>query len=252
MATASHSEEFVVHSAANMTDVNRRQVLKLAGSAAIALTTLGKACHVLATEGSSALAWERLLEICHSLSKVQFEDGWDQAAYTKKVRYLLERLQLDDQTVQALIKQYRNTDPIFPEISAMHKEQQFMVAMLTFEPGERIGLHDHPDMTGVILCTRGEVAVTHYDKLAETSDAGNALLREERHIVMSAGNSVSLTADKGNIHTLEANRFTRMIDIFTPPYDADRIERSRYYRKNSEPYRGRAGVFEAEETRQRT
>ncbi|MCV6626483.1 MAG: hypothetical protein OIF38_10310, partial [Cellvibrionaceae bacterium] len=128
----------------------------------------------------------------------------------------------------------------------MHYEQRFMVSMLEFEPGEEIGLHDHPEMTGVTFCTQGRLQVEHYDLLEQRADSGASLLRQQQKMLMGQGDSGILTADRGNIHTLKAEQFTRLIDVFTPPYNRDRTRRSKYYRKAHTPYQNRAGIFEAE------
>ena len=86
----------------------------------------------------------------------------------------------------------------------------------------------------------------HYDRLHETAENGNPLLRFERHLEMLAGDTAVLTTTRGNIHALEAKQFTRMIDVFTPPYNRERSRRARYYTMRSSPYLGRTGLFEAE------
>jgi hypothetical protein len=45
-----------------------------------------------------------------------------------------------------------------------------------------------------------------------------------------------LTATTANIHALQAVTFTRLIDVFTPPYNADRSQRSRWYVREPQPY----------------
>ena len=153
----------------------------------------------------------------------------------------MRRLKLDDRKIVEYIDRYQNLNLHFPEIRRMYYERQFQVSLLDFEPGEEIPLHDHPDMTGVVYCTTGRIVVDHYDKLQETAENGNPLLRFERHLEMTPGDTATLTATRGNIHALNAVQFTRMIDVFTPPYDRDRatIEVLRHGR---DPLLGRAGV----------
>ena len=226
--------------------ITRRTAIALSGKALLALAASGPLTRAVLAKETESVSWERFLELCHELSKSQFADSWDQETYTADIQRLVRRLRLDDQKIVEYIERYRDLNGDFPEIRSMHYESQFMVSMLDFEPGEEIPLHDHPDMTGVAYCTTGRVAVDHYGRLKETAKNGNPLLRFERHLDMTAGDTAALTVDKGNIHTLRASKFTRMIDLFTPPYDRDRVTRARYYAKDSSPYLGRNGIFEAE------
>ena len=226
--------------------ITRRTAIAMSGNALLALAASGPLTRAVLAKESESVSWERFLELCHELSRMQFAESWDQETYTADIQRLVGRLRLDDQKIAEYIQRYKDLNTDFPEIRAMHYERQFMVSMLDFEPGEEIPLHDHPDMTGVAYCTTGRVAVDHYDRLENTTQNGNPLLRFERHLDMTAGDTAALTVGKGNIHTLKASKFTRMIDLFTPPYDRDRVTRARYYAKNSSPYLGRNGIFEAE------
>ena len=213
------------------------------------MAAVGSLPAIAAGKTPADISWEQFLELCQQLSKSQFEPDWDQTTYTRQVQQLLLKLNVADSHIQQVIQRYRNFNSRFPEIRYMHNEQQFMVAMLEFEPGEEIGLHDHPDMTGVTFCTEGKLQVEHYDLLDRKSDSGNPLLKQQQKLVMGKGDSAILTADRGNIHTLKADSFTRLIDVFTPPYNWDRTRRVKNYRKDSKPYQGKQGVFEAEITR---
>lgn len=102
-------------------------------------------------------------------------------------------------------------------------------------------------MTGVLYCVKGRTEVQHYDKLSAVSGSGNPFLRLERDLVLTAGATAALTADRGNIHALKATEYTRMTDVF-PSYNRDRAERARYYRIDSSPCLEQRGVFEAEES----
>jgi len=229
-----------------MADISRRTVIAMSGKMLLALAASGPIARAVLAGESESVSWERFLELCHELSKSQFGPNWNQGTYTREVERLVRRLKLDDRKIVEYIDRYQNLNQDFPEIRRMYYERQFQVSLLDFEPGEEIPLHDHPDMTGVVYCTTGRIVVDHYDKLQETAENGNPLLRFERHLEMAAGDTATLTATRGNIHMLSALQFTRMIDVFTPPYDRDRVRRSRYYDMDSTPYLGRDGVFEAE------
>lgn len=229
-----------------MSEYNRRDMLKLSGQAFLALSACAPLLSVAASNENSAISWERFLELCHQLSEIQFEPDWNQLKYTQEVQQHLFKLKVDDARIEAIIRRYRNFRKDFPEIRPMHYEQRFMVSMLEFEPGEEIGLHDHPDMTGVTLCLEGSLKVEHYDLLEQRSESGMLLLKEQQKLAMTKGDSAILTIDHGNIHTLKADKFTRLIDVFTPPYNRDRAQRSKYFQKADASYLNQAGVFEAE------
>jgi hypothetical protein len=55
----------------------------------------------------------------------------------------------------------------------------------------------------------------------------------------------TLTAKARNIHTLTARKVTQLVDIFTPPYDAERIEKSRWFELDPEARPGEPDLFEA-------
>ena len=231
-----------------MTNITRRKAIAMSGKALLALAASGPLTRTVLAEESESVSWERFLELCHELSESQFANDWNQETYTGDVQRLVTRLRLDDRKIIEYVDRYKNLNLDFPEIRTMHYEEQFMVAMLDFEAGEEIPLHDHPGMTGVICCIKGRTEVQHYDKLSAVSGSGNPLLRLERDLALTAGATAALTADRGNIHALKATEYTRVIDVFTPPYDRDRVERARYYRIDSSPYQERRGVFEAEES----
>lgn len=226
-----------------MPEITRRGLIKSsAGALAIAMAISSSR---LVAGQEEPILWEPFLDLCRDLSEAQFQESWDQDFYTKKLGSILQRLQLTDDQQEKFAKDYKDRAVDFPEIRYLHYERKFMVSLVEFEEGDIIPLHDHPDMTGVLLCTEGLVDVQHFDKLDETSERDLPLLQEERSIQMKAGTTAALTVEKGNIHTLHALEFSRMIDVFTPPYNSDRIRRALYYKLESEPYQERSGVFEA-------
>ena len=240
-----------------MTAISRRNAIVMSGQTLVGVVA-ASGLHTRAVSANEPrVGWERFLELCHELSESQYAEFWDQDAYTAEIQRTVRRLRLDDPKIAEYSERYRNANsdlptdfpssfpPGFPQILPAYYERQFMVSLLEFEPGEEIPLHDHPGMTGVVFCTIGHATVDHYDKIEETAESGNLLLRHERHLEMTAGDSAALTIERGNIHCLKAREFTRMIDVFTPPYDNDRLARSRYYAMDSSPYLGRKGIFEA-------
>lgn len=232
-----------------MPRITRRKVVQLSGGTLAVAATLPYTS--LLAESKDSLGWDGFLKTCDDLSDAQFEEDWitNQDDYTKKIEQLLVRLNLEDDKIVEFIESYNNYNTNFPEIRTIHRKTEFQVSLLEFEADEKIPLHDHPDMTGVVICTHGEIDIAHYDKLAETSDKDLPLLKKERYLTMTPGMTATLTVSRGNIHELHAKEFTRMIDVFTPPYNRDRSSRSRYYWIGEDTYEGRTDTFEAELTR---
>ncbi|MXZ45014.1 MAG: hypothetical protein F4Z01_08620 [Gammaproteobacteria bacterium] len=229
--------------------ITRRKVLQLSGSSLAVAATLP--CTNILSQENEDLGWEEFLKLCDELADTQFAEDWQQSqdVYTKKVEKLLVRLNLEDDKIIDFIESYNNYNTRFPEIRTIHRKTDFQVSLLEFEAEEKIPLHDHPDMTGVVICTHGKIEVNHYDKLTEASVNDLPLLQTERNLTMTPGTTATLTTSRGNIHELHAKEFTRMIDVFTPPYNRERTSRSRYYWIGKNAYDERTDVFEAEMTR---
>lgn len=232
-----------------MPRITRRKVIQLSGGTLAVAATLPYTS--ILAENEDSLGWDAFLKTCENLSGAQFEDDCivNQDDYTKKIEALLVRLNLEDDKIAKFIESYNNYNTYFPEIRTIHRKTEFQVSLLEFEADEKIPLHDHPDMTGVVICTDGEIDVAHYDKLSETSENDLSLLKKERDLTMTPGMTATLTMNRGNIHELHAKEFTRMIDVFTPPYNRDRSSRARYYWIGEDTYDGRTDTFEAEVTR---
>lgn len=232
-----------------MPRITRRKVIQMSGGTLAVAATLPYTS--ILAESKDSLGWDTFLKSCENLSGAQFEEEWtaNQDEYTKKIEDLLVRLNLEDDKIVEFIESYNNYNSSFPEIRTIHRKTEFQVSLLEFEADEKIPLHDHPDMTGVVICTHGEIEVTHYDKLTETSEEDLPLIKKERDLTMTPGMTATLTVSRGNIHELHAKEFTRMIDVFTPPYSRDRSSRTRYYWIGEDTYEGRTDTFEAEITR---
>ena len=189
--------------------------------------------------------WEQFLEQVRRLAEEQFAPLWDQTSYAQRVLVLMKELDLTDHHVLAVMSRYRDAHKNFPEINALHHEQSFMVSLLEFEPGEKIELHDHPDMTGCILCSEGEIQVQNYTLGERQSERGRPLIRAVSDVTMTPGSTGSLSSTIANIHALQAVTFTRLIDVFTPPYNDERSQRARWYQREPQPYQHMPGLYEA-------
>ena len=199
------------------------------------------------TSPSGPIDWDAFLVQLSVLADTQFSSGWDHEAYVDEVRALMSLLDLDDDQFQSLYDGYADAAGNFPELNTVHEKLAFEVATVEFEPGDTIPLHNHPDMTGVIFCLSGQVEIDSFDLLDALSDRGSLLMQRTALATVVPGEFSTLTGERGNIHGLVATEYTELLDVFTPPYDAERLTRYRWYERAEEPYEG-DDVFEVWET----
>ena len=198
-----------------------------------------------AGSASISLDWNNFIAEIAQLAETQFSSNWDQEHYVQNIAGLMVSLNLTDPHVEHYFSNYTNAAVNFPEITEIHWQDSFQVSVLAFEPGEVIALHDHPEMTGVMMCSRGQVEVDNYTLLEERSSEGRYLLQKETDTAMEPGMIGTLTSTKRNIHGLRATAFTEMIDVFTPPYNDARSYASKWYSRADYPYQGTENIFEA-------
>ena len=214
-----------------MPEIRRRAVIALGAQGFLALTAMLPflGCTARTPVVQQPLDWQHFVDQLAALAAGQHAPAWDQSAYLEQVRALLLRCDVADAHVQDVITRYRNAHRNFPEICDLHRTTQVQVCLLEFEAGERIALHDHPDMTGCIRCVSGRVVVRNFTELGRGASADHVRLRHDATLTMLPGTTGMLTSTTGNLHDLEAQEFTRLIDVFTPPYNDDRSRRSRWF-----------------------
>ena len=64
----------------------------------------------------------------------------------------------------------------------------------------------------------------------------HVLLEETNHNFLKKGVVSSLTSKKRNIHWLQAHETTQLVDIFAPPHNKERIEKSSWFDVDPEPF----------------
>ena len=191
------------------------------------------------------LSWDDFINEVQQLAQSQYLPNWDEIAYTAQLQKLMLRLDVKGPKITSFITSYKNKNANFPEIRHLHREPSFMVSMLEFEAGEKIKLHDHPGMSGVILCLEGRANVQNYTLQEKRSMNNKLLIKQESSLTLTGGDTSFLTSTFGNIHSLQADKFTRMIDVFTPPYNSEREQNSRWFDKDHKYYQGIKGLYEA-------
>jgi hypothetical protein len=122
----------------------------------------------------------------------------------------------------------------FPTFSDLEQRMTIEVKLLSFEPGDGIEAHDHPDMTGVMACVSGRVSVDNYERVLNEESSG-CLLKQVARTPLHSRQCSTLTRLRANIHQLYTDDGCELIDIFTPPYTGKRITSTRWYQISKEP-----------------
>ncbi|YCM46309.1 hypothetical protein V2O64_09800 [Verrucomicrobiaceae bacterium 227] len=207
-----------------------------------ALATRANACNGRLPE-NQAINWDAFLEAVEKESARQHLDDWDEVSYLKKASQLCTRLNLkDEHLLKAFKNAHRGLGNGRVDFAPLEKQKDFHVTLLQFEKEEAITHHDHPEMTGVILCASGEIETWNYDLIGEKPDKEHVLLRETNNDLLRKGSLSTLTSRARNIHKLQARELTQLIDIFAPPYNKDRIEKSSWYDVDPDPFTSEKGA----------
>lgn len=236
-----------------MDDYSRRAFIRtsLPGFLGVTLalpSIVSLATRAAAFEGRVAadapIHWDAFLEAVAKEAAKQHLDRWNEPEYVAKMAALASRLDLkDERLAQAFEKAKGGIGNGRIDFDHLEKNEDFQVSFLQFEKGEKIHYHDHPEMTGVLLCATGDIDVWNYDELEEAPEPGHILLRETSQARLVKSNVSTLTSKERNIHRLQARELTQLVDIFTPPYNKDRSKRSRWFEVDDEPYKGEGSDY---------
>ena len=199
----------------------------------------------LKSDGS--INWDAFLSAIEIEAKKQHLDSWNELAYVKQASAIAARLDLKDPNLEKAftLAKANGVGNKRVDFSKLEKQIDYHVTLVQFEKNEQIMHHDHPEMTGVLLCATGEVEVWNYDLFAEQENGKDVLLKQTSHAMLAKGKVSTLTSKERNIHRVAAREFTQLVDIFAPPYDKKRIADSNWYHVDTEGYKGKDKLFEA-------
>ena len=183
--------------------------------------------------------WDAFLEAVAKEAGRQHLDDWKEPAYVQRAEALARRLDLKDpDLVAAFERAKKGVGNGRIDFERIEKQKDFQISFIQFEQDEEISHHDHPGMTGVLLCATGDIDVWNYDEIAGPSEPGHVLLRETTRARLVKGTTSTLTSKERNIHRLKARELTQLIDIFAPPYTPERVKTSRWFEVDQEPWKG--------------
>lgn len=217
--------------------------LGLALPAITSLATRAAACQGRVA-ADAPIHWGAFLEAVAREAGRQHLDDWSEQTYVERAAALARRLNLRDPALARAFE--RAKDGIGDgrvDFDRLERRRDFEVSFVQFEKGEQIAHHDHPGMTGVLLCATGEVDVWNYDELGESPEPGHVLLRRTAKARLEKASVSTLTSKARNIHRLEARSLTQLVDVFAPPYNRERIDKSRWFEVDPDPYCGEGRDF---------
>jgi cysteamine dioxygenase len=176
------------------------------------------------------LNWDYFLAGIEKTATMQHQPSWDQEAHVAKIGTLAQRLNLSDLSLRKVIGGYYDPHhPGKPEFKDLANKASFQITLISFEKGEMIPLHDHPDMTGVICCVTGQVEISSYELLSRHSSGQFCLIKHVANQALAPGQISTLTTARANVHCVRASSFCQVIDIFSPPYTDERVRRTHWY-----------------------
>ena len=229
-----------------MIDASRRYVMRATVLSFLNICASGRllAQRAVRANGStnSRLNWDAFIEQLDMLAKERRFKSWNQHAYVGNVAGLARDLGLPKNANISPDNSGARRSRLYPEFTDLRKTIDVQITLINFRSGERIPHHDHPEMTGVMLCAAGQVTVKEYDWLNVPVSSG-CLLKASGTKQLAAGQVSTLTATERNVHAVSAAEFSQVIDIFTPPYNTDRMARTRWLELERFPLKGTEDTF---------
>ncbi|MBK1828655.1 hypothetical protein [Haloferula rosea] len=208
-----------------------------------AVATRARAAEGRLPEGEP-IHWDAFLEAIAREAAKQHLDDWSEPAYVERAARIAGRLNLKDPELAKAFEQAKEgIGDGRVDFERLEKQQDFQISLVQFEKGEQISHHDHPGMTGILLCAAGNVDVWNYDELRKSPEEGHVLLRQTAKARLQKSSVSTLTSQDRNIHRLKARQLTQLVDIFAPPYTQERVRKSRWFDVDAEPYQGEGRDF---------
>ncbi len=237
-----------------MDDYDRRHFIRTSIPGFLGLSMALPAITAFATKANAfqgrvpengAINWDAFLTAVEKEAKVQHLDQWNELNYIKKASAIAARLNLQDPLLEKAFAAVKKSGVGNGRIdfTPLEKQIDYHVTLVQFEKNEEIAHHDHPEMTGVLLCATGDVEVWNYDLLGEKADKEHVLLKQTSHANLLKGKVSTLTSKERNIHRLLAKDFTQLVDIFAPPYDKKRIRDSNWFDVDPDGFKGNDEIY---------
>lgn len=137
---------------------------------------------------------------------------------------------LDEKLLHALSKTTNGGSAAPVTYISLYESRAFSMSIFIIRRGERIPLHDHPGMFGVLKVLHGSGTICSYS--AQRPHSGDeAVLEAQRHPDLTVAPDSApccLTPTERNLHEIRAlDGPLAFLDILAPPYDG--VERDCHY-----------------------
>ena len=97
-----------------------------------------------------------------------------------------------------------------------------------------------------MTCVLGQLTVDSYDYVERLSE-GEWIIRALPRTLLQPGDISTLTEKERNIHRVAAPTAAQIIDIFSPPYDAEKANSTRWFKlRSSRAHQADSRLFIAE------
>lgn len=138
---------------------------------------------------------------------------------------------LDEKLLHALSKTTNGGNAAPVTYIPLYEGRTFSMSIFIIRRGERIPLHDHPGMFGVLKVLHGSGTLCSYSAVRPQRSSDDTVLEAQRHPDMAVAPSSApccLTPTERNFHEIRALEGPlAFLDILAPPYDG--VERDCHY-----------------------
>ena len=159
------------------------------------------------------MTWIEFVDAARALSAGSAAPGWDAEAYLGALGALAARLDRSDPALRARFEALERSGCEDYAVDTAHECAACRILLVVLAPGGGVGLHDHDNESGLILCCEGAVAVEAFDRLG----GAPARLRRAARETLAPGGQATLTRARGNIHRLDSAGGAWLVDVFAPP-----------------------------------
>jgi len=211
----------------------RRQVIEMAIANVVSLCACLSALSAEQT-GDDPIEWDAFIEELAELSKSYSQSDGKERNYVKHLSQLLRSLKYSDSAIRKAIEGYQGNQTTEIVGIPVYRTLRFEIALFSFQEGQHLPYHNHPSMTGVSLCLSGSIEIHNLDVVGR-ADESTLWLRSSARERISSGKISWLTSHIRNIHQLRARQDSKLLDVFTPPYDPVRIAETRWYEVERQP-----------------
>ena len=132
----------------------------------------------------------------------------------------------------------------------IYEDLYVTIGIFVLKPGEKLPLHDHPQMYGILKVIAGTARIQSYTVVKQTSDLICMLgklsaVKLSEEIKNEQSDACYLTPEERNLHEIQSvDGFAAFLDILSPPYDpSDEGEHTcHYYQEERVQSDGESGL----------